>query len=162
MSMVTIVLWLLAVLFIVVGYVGIVAPALPGPAFVYLGIVLVAWAHDFERIGLVPLVVFGLVTGLILGVDFVSSAVGAKKMGGTKWGALGAVAGLICGMFFPPLGIVLGPLLGAIGAEFLAGQDARRATHAGIGAFLGFLAGTVVKYVACTMILIAAAVAHFW
>ena len=43
-----VILWVLGVLLILVGLVGIVAPALPGPAFVYLGIVSIAWAHDFD------------------------------------------------------------------------------------------------------------------
>ncbi|MEM7246889.1 MAG: DUF456 family protein [Acidobacteriota bacterium] len=155
-------LWTAAVACIGVGLVGIVMPALPGPALVYAGIVLAAWAHGFDRIGIVTLVVLGLVTLLLLGVDYVSSAVGTKQFGGSGWGVAGAAIGAIVGLFFMPIGILLGPLVGAILGELIAGKDKGAAAKAGFGAFLGFLAGTVVKYLVCFGMLLVAGIDLFF
>ena len=46
-----IVLWVLAAAAVVIGIVGIVAPVLPGVPVVFLGLVLGAWAGDFQRVG---------------------------------------------------------------------------------------------------------------
>jgi uncharacterized protein YqgC (DUF456 family) len=161
--MLTLVLWIAAVLCIVIGLIGIVMPVLPGPALVYLGLIFAAWAHQFERIGLLFLLLAGAVTALMLLVDFVAGAAGTKKYGGSAWGVGGAAVGAIAGLLvFPPFGLILGPLAGAVAGELIAGKTAEEATRAGWGSFLGFLAGTLVKYVACCGMVAAAAVAHFW
>ena len=159
----TILLWASAIVLIVLGFIGIIAPALPGPAFVYLGIVLMAWAHGFERIGFGFLVATGVLTALVLLVDFAAGAVGAKRFGGSAWGVGGAVVGVVVGLFvFPPFGMILGPLIGAIVGELIAGKTTGEAARAGWGSFLGFLGGTLVKYVACTAMVFAALLAHFF
>lgn len=161
--MLTLVLWILAVLCVVIGLIGIAMPVLPGPALVYAGLVLAAWAHGFERIGFVFLLIAGVVTALLLLVDFVAGAAGTKKYGGSAWGIGGAAVGAIAGLVvFPPFGLILGPLVGAVVGELIAGKTTEEATRAGWGSFLGFLAGTLLKYVACSAMVLAAAVAHFW
>lgn len=157
---ITILLWVLAVAFILAGFVGLVAPALPGPPMVYVGVILIAAAHGFERISLTTLLILGLLTLVIVLIDFAASAVGAKRFGGTKWGAIGAVVGLVVGLFFALPGIIFGPLVGAIAGELLSGRPHGEATRAGLGAFLGLLAGTLVKGVLCTVMVIAALWAH--
>lgn len=158
----TALLWILAILLIAVGFVGVVAPALPGPALVYLGIVLIAWAGDFQRIHWGTLVALGLVAVLVLAVDYVASAVGTKRYGGTAWGIGGSVLGLIVGGLLAfPVGLLVGPLLGAILGELIAGRDTEDATRAGWGAFVGFLAGTVVKLALCGLMVAVALLAHF-
>ena len=161
--MVTTLLWILAVLCVVLGFIGILAPALPGPALVYAGIFCAAWAHDFQRIGFGFLLACGLITALVLLVDFAAGAVGTKRYGGSAWGIGGAAVGAIVGLFVvPPFGVILGPLVGAILGELIAGKSSEEAARAGWGSFLGFLGGTLVKYVACGAMVLAAAVAHIW
>jgi uncharacterized protein YqgC (DUF456 family) len=158
--MFTVLLWVLGVLLILTGLVGTLAPALPGPAFVYLGIVCVGWAGQFQVLSPVFLLVLGFLTALLLAVDYVASAIGTARFGGTRWGVLGAALGAFAGLFFLPLGLVLGPLAGAIGAELLAGRSTEEAARAGWGSFLGFLGGTVVKVVTCLAMVLATVVAH--
>jgi len=161
--MLTPLLWIAAALCVVVGFIGILVPVLPGPALVYLGIVFAAWAHRFERIGLVFLLVTGVLMALLLLVDFVAGAAGTRKYGGSAWGVGGAVVGAIAGLLlFPPFGLILGPLVGAILGELIGGKSSEEAARAGWGSFLGLLAGTLVKYVACGAMVLAAAAAHFW
>ena len=100
---------------------------------------------------------------MLLLVDFVAGAAGTKKYGGGVWGIGGAIIGAIAGLLlFPPFGLILGPLVGAILGELIGGKSSEDAVRAGWGSFVGFLAGTLVKYAACGAMVLAAAVAHFW
>ena len=47
-----------------------------------------------------------------------------------------------------PLGIVIGPLAGAFLGELIAGKPQTDAIKSAWGAFVGFLAGTLIKLVA--------------
>ena len=55
-------LLLLGLVLIVAGIAGLVLPLLPGIALIYAGIVAIAWADDFTRIGPAMLVFMLVVT----------------------------------------------------------------------------------------------------
>ena len=57
----------------------------------------------------------------------------------------GPVLGLI---FFPPLGIIIGPFAGAVIGEALTGKDAARSFRAGLGSLLGLMMGIGLKLAA--------------
>lgn len=79
-------------------------------------------------------------------VDNLTAMLGARKFGGGRASVLGALAGVIVGAFFFPLGLILGPFFGALLAEFfVAHKQARQAAKAGLGAALGYGAGVVGK-----------------
>ena len=44
-------LWALAIALIILGFIGTVAPALPGILLIYAGMLLAAWIEHFSRIG---------------------------------------------------------------------------------------------------------------
>lgn len=87
--------------------------------------------------------------------ELVASAAGAKKMGGTKRGAIGSLLGAFLGAiggsaFFFPLGTILGGALGAgIGALVFERHGGRMTWNAsmkvGSGAAVGRLAATLMK-----------------
>ena len=61
----------------------------------------------------------------------------------------GATLGMIIGMIFlGPLGLIFGPLVGAIIGESIKGANNKDAFKAGLGAFLGFLMGVGLKLAA--------------
>lgn len=135
----------LAVLLIVVGIVGVVLPALPGLPLVFAGMLLAAWADDFQRIGWIALLVLGLMTLLSLAVDFLSTAVGAKKVGASAKALWGSVIGTFAGLFFMPIGVFVGPFVGALLGELWHGREWRKATKVGFGTWLGIALGVVLK-----------------
>src|SRR4029453_6503765 len=55
----------LAALLVLLGLVGLVLPVLPGGALVFAGILALAWADGFTRIGLAPLLICALLTVLM-------------------------------------------------------------------------------------------------
>jgi hypothetical protein len=149
------VLWVLAGVLVAIGIAGSVLPALPGAPLVLAGCVLGAWTDRFARVGAGTLAVLAVLTALSMLVDPVATALGAKKMGASRWAVLGAAAGLLAGIFLGLPGLVLGPLVGAVAGELLAGRDVAQAGRAGLGAWLGFLIGSVAKLgIAATMVAI--------
>lgn len=144
-----ILLYVLAALLIVIGIVGTIVPALPGVPVVYLGMFLAAWAGDFTQIGWVALTVLGVLTALSLLVDLLASLLGAKRVGASGWALFGAAMGTLVGMFFGIPGLILGPFVGAVLGELIAGSTLRRSTVVGVGAWLGFVFGTLAKIALC-------------
>jgi len=150
-----IVLWVLAGVLVAIGIAGSVLPALPGAPLVFAGCVLGAWIDRFARVGWGTLAVLAALTVLSMLVDPLATALGAKRMGASRWAVIGAAAGLLAGVFLGLPGLVLGPLVGAVAGELLAGRDVAQAGRAGLGAWLGFLLGSVAKLgLAATMVAI--------
>ena len=81
-------------------------------------------------------------------LDYIVPIWGTKRFGGSKAGVWGSTIGLIVGLFFfPPIGIILGPLIGAIVGESMQGSEFKDSLRAGMGSLLGFLLGTGVKLI---------------
>ncbi len=146
---VDILLIVLGVLLILIGIAGTIIPALPGVPVVYLGMILVAWGDDFSHIGWPTLTILGVLTVIAVVVDLVASVLGAKRVGASGWALFGAAVGTVVGLFFGIIGLLLGPFVGAVLGELIAGSNLQRSTVVGVGAWLGFLFGTVARIAVC-------------
>ena len=142
----TIFLYVIGILLVLVGLVGLVIPVLPGSPLIFLGVLAVAWADGFTRIGTTGLVFTGVLAALIFVADYLAGAVGAKAFGSSWWGLLGAFLGLIGGWPLGLPGLILGPIVGAVILEYFKDPDFKRAGKVGIGTLVGFILGTAVKY----------------
>ena len=147
------VLYVLAGLLIVVGLAGTILPALPGVPLVFVGMLVAAWAGHFNEIPVWVVVLLGIMSAFAMLLDFVASAFGTKIAGAGKWAFAGAAVGSIVGIFFGLFGILLGPFVGAVAGELIAGETLKKATGAGVGAWIGFLLGTVAKIALSFMML---------
>lgn len=135
----------LALLVMLVGLAGCVLPALPGTPL----ILAAAVAHRlwFGPAG-APWWVLGVLLFLMLlsiAAEHLAGMFGAKTLGATRRGMIGAVVGGLLGLFFGPAGILLGPFLGAVAGELTGGREFRASAKAGFGAAVGVLAGTAGK-----------------
>lgn len=139
------ILYLVAALLMLVGIAGTVLPALPGIPLVFAGMVVAAWAGDFQYVGWGWLVALGILTVLSLGIDLLAGSMGAKRVGASRLALAGAVLGSIVGLFFGPLGLFAGPFVGALAGELLNRRDLGQATKVGVGTWFGVLVGTVLK-----------------
>ncbi len=137
--------YVLAAVLVVVGIAGVILPALPGLPLVFAGMLLAAWAGDFQKIGWLPLIVLGGLTLLSVAVDFLATMLGAKRVGASRKALLGAVIGTFAGLFFGPLGLIAGPFVGALLGEFWHGRELGQAAKVGLGTWLGLLVGSVLK-----------------
>jgi uncharacterized protein len=140
-------------LLFVAGLVGSVVPWMPGPPFVLAGAVVWALATDFDTLGWGRLAILAALTALSVVLEFVTTAVGARRYGASRWGMLGAIVGALVGVFFGPVGLVVGCVAGAVGAELIRGSELAVSVRSGVGALVGLIAGLVADLVVCvTMI----------
>ena len=139
----------LALVVMVSGLVGSIIPGIPGTPLILLAAILhrlcfgAAGASNWVLAGLVILAL------LSFAFDYLASMFGAKKLGATWRGILGAVVGGLIGVFFGFVGIILSPFLGALVFEMVAGREFGPSARAGLGAVLGLLAGALGKLAIC-------------
>jgi uncharacterized protein len=138
-------LWIVAMLLVIAGLLGLVFPAMPGAPLIFAGLLLAAWAEGFKYVGLGTIVVIAVIALLIMGVDLWATMFGAKKFGASKLAVVGALLGTVVGLFLGFPGVVFGPFIGAVIGELLAQKNLRQASRAGIGATLGIVLGAALK-----------------
>jgi len=136
---------LVAALMVLAGLAGSVLPALPGVPLVFGGLVMAAWADDFQRVGWITLTFLGLLTLISFVIDFAATALGAKRVGATKLAIVGAAVGAIAGIFLGIPGLILGPFVGAVAGELISHGKVEQATRAGVATWVGLLFGTLAK-----------------
>ena len=128
-----------------VGLVGMLLPMIPGAPVLFLGLLLGAWADNFQFVGLWTLIILALMAALTYVVEFTASALGARKYGGSNRAMIGAVLGGIVGMFLGIPGILLGPFLGAVIGELSLQRRLDEASRAGFGTVVGLAIGLAGK-----------------
>jgi uncharacterized protein YqgC (DUF456 family) len=138
-------LWLLAAVLVLAGLLGLILPALPGAPLLFAGLLVAAWVEDFSYVGSGTLVVLGALALLTYAVDFVASALGAKRFGASNRAIVGAAIGALVGIFFGLPGILLGPFVGAVVGELTGQRGPRDAARAGVGATVGLALGAAAK-----------------
>jgi len=145
-----IVIFILALLVMLVGLAGIILPVVPGVPIIFIAALLYALLTDFATISSQTIIIFAVLTVLSLLLDWLATAVGVKKMGGSYIGMIGAFVGMIAGLLLPGVGIigfVIGAFVGAFLFELLISKKAQVALRAGFGSFIGFIAGGLLKFV---------------
>ena len=125
---------------------------LPGTWLQVVAIGAYAYATDW-RLGWWIFAIALVLAAVAEVVEFVMGGRFARKYGGSRraaWGAiLGGLVGAFMGVPVPVIGSVIGAFVGAfVGAallEMTAGSEARSALRVGWGAFLGRLAAVAMK-----------------
>ena len=146
----------IVLLIMFIGVMGNLIPGIPGTPLILAGAV----GHQLYFAGhggagwwwVAVLTAFGL---LALGLDYLATLLGAKKLGATWRGMVGAVLGVVVGLFvFPPFGLIVGPFVGAMGFEWAFGREARESAKAGVGAVIGMALGVLGKLI-CSVVMFA-------
>lgn len=142
------VLILAGALLMLVGLIGSVLPFLPGPPLCFLALLIQQW-KDVKPFSSSFLWTWAAITIVVIILDYVIPAYGTKKYGGSKYGMWGCVIGMVAGFWMGPIGIIIGPFVGALIGELLYSSDSQVALRAALGSFVGFLFGTVLKLIVC-------------
>lgn len=137
--------FLAAMPLIVAGFIGIIFPALPGTILIAGGFLVYGLITGFDSLSLWFFIGQAVLIALSYAVDILATAWGVRKFGGSKAAAWGAALGSLLVFVIGPLGILIGPLLGAIIGELVMGEQIKQALHSGIGSFLGFIGGVAAK-----------------
>ena len=147
---------IIGIVLIIIGFVGSILPALPGPPLAYGGLLLLLVNEtnktEMGDNSFVWLIILGVITLFITIVDYYMPIWGTKKFGGTKAGSRGSTVGLIIAVIltfftsgFAAILILAGPFVGAYLGEKNSGQSKEGALKSAKGSFLGFIAGTFMK-----------------
>ena len=150
MSWQEIILFIVTLAVMLVGMVGIVLPAIPGVPVIFAAALLYAIITGFAQISSQWIIVFAILTITSLVLDWLVTLFGIKKMGGSYLGMLGAFIGMIIGLLVPGggiIGFIIGAFVGAFVFEMLLGKTRNQAFKAGLGSFIGFLLGGVLRFV---------------
>ena len=138
--------WLVAIILMAVGLVGTILPVMPGTVIILAAAVIhQIMVPEGKSLGWWNVGALLLLTILSYGVELAAGYLGAKRFGATKWGGFGAMIGALVGLFFPFPGLLIGPILGAVAGELLAGKRLVSAGRADWGTLLGNLAGMIAK-----------------
>ncbi len=132
---------------VISGALGVILPFLPGVPVSWLGLLLFAYATEFAVVTWKALFIFLVLTLLTFAVDFIAPLIGAKQYQASRYGIMGAMLGFIFGfLVLGPIGIIIGPLAGAIAGEIIyGGKSGNEALLSSRGLLLGFIAGGAIK-----------------
>lgn len=144
----------IAMLLAVLGLIGAIVPMIPGPALSFVALA-VNFFSPTPAVDTKWLLIWLLVCVVVSVIDYFLPIYIVKRLGGSKSGMWGATIGMVVGFIaFPPLGIIMCPLLGAVMGELMNDKsDTSRALKVGAGSFLAFIVGTGIKFVASLLIL---------
>ncbi|MBI4774984.1 MAG: DUF456 domain-containing protein [Deltaproteobacteria bacterium] len=143
-----------ALLLMLVGLLGTIVPWVPGVPLIYGVYLVYGLVTGWESYGLAVMAVLGGVTAAVMILDFYAGALGAKRFGATPAGAWGSIIGAILGLvLFNVIGLIVGTFAGAMSGELLSRRPLNEAVRSGWGALVGFLAGTLFRFVTATVMI---------
>jgi uncharacterized protein YqgC (DUF456 family) len=141
-----IILIIIGSLLLILGFIGCVVPAIPGPVLSYLALIIISIPTRFTLYH--PGLLIGLGTAAVLSqiLDNIFPALASKKAGAGKAGIWGSIVGMIAGtILFPPFGVFIGAFTGAYVAELIFNRENDNPFKAAMGVFSGTLMGIFFK-----------------
>lgn len=143
------IIWIVvAVLLLIAGAIGTIAPVIPGLPLSWGGLfILKLLPSTQDGISWSTIIILAIITIVITILDNVLPIWGTKKMGGNKQVVWGATIGLLIGFFLGPWGIIFGPFIGAFLGAMITGNRLKNATKQASGAFGGYLVGLLLKLI---------------
>lgn len=143
------IIWIVvAVLLLIAGAIGTIAPVIPGLPLSWGGLfILKLLPSTQDGISWTTIIILAIITIVITILDNVLPIWGTKKMGGNKQVVWGATIGLLIGFFLGPWGIIFGPFIGAFLGAMITGNRLKNATKQASGAFGGYLVGLLLKLI---------------
>ena len=145
-------LFIVSALLMLVGIIGSVVPALPGPPLSYVGLLLLQLT-DKVQFSTSFLVVWGIVVLAVVVLDYYLPIWTTKRIGGSKASINGSIIGMVVGIIFTPIGMILGTLLGAIIGEIIGGASGDKALKSGLATFVGTMLSIGIKLIVCVSLL---------
>jgi uncharacterized protein YqgC (DUF456 family) len=143
--MIEVILIILGVLVAVVGIVGCIIPAVPGPPLNFISLLILELAIE-DAFSTEFYIIWGAITIMVTVLDYILPLFGAKVYKASGYGIWGSIIGMIVGtIFFPPFGMILGLLIGAVAGELIAGKEGSEAMKVGAVTFITSLLMIVVK-----------------
>ena len=132
----------------ILGVLGTLVPVFPGTPLIVGAALINGVVTEFSVVSIRLIIILILLSVLAEISERLFSAVTTKKFGGSKYGIIGAIGGVLIGsVFFPPLGIFIGPVLGSVILEFFTGKTWQESFKVGTGTVLGTFGGTLLSFI---------------
>lgn len=148
-------LMIIAVIAGVIGLLGVIIPVLPGTLLSFGGLVC-AYFVSGSTITSTELIICGILSVVVMVLDYLLPGYFTKVFGGTKSGITGATIGTFVGFLFGIPGIIFGPFFGAVIGEMVGSNTSiDKALSIGLGSMLSFLVGSGIKLIAGGYMIIA-------
>jgi len=144
------ILLLIGFVFLILGIVGCFAPLIPGPPLSFIALLVLHFSHSVSFTSEF-LLMWAVIVIVVTVLEYMIPIWGTKKFGGSTAGSWGASIGMFLGLlFFPPLGLIVGTVLGALAGElYVSKADFPVALKAAMGALIGFVFGAAIKLTVC-------------
>ena len=150
----------IAVLLMVVGVIGSVAPMVPGAMLSIAGILVYYWSTGYSRPELWFLTGFILVGLVAVLTDYFAGSIAAKAGGAsTRTSVIAGIVGFIMFFVAGPIGILVGVAGTVFLREFLISGDAEKGLKAAAYSTIGVLGSTAVQLLITVSLLSAFVVA---
>ncbi len=143
----SILMTLLGSILLVVGFIGCVIPALPGPLLAFIALILISIPGSWVLLPLWLLVLLGVGAVATMVLDNVLPIVSSRKAGAGKAGIWGSILGMIVGSFFTPIGTIIGAFVGALLGEMIFNRENKQPLKAALGVFKGTMLAILMKLV---------------
>ncbi|MFU8861054.1 MAG: DUF456 domain-containing protein [Cyclonatronaceae bacterium] len=139
--------WILIVLLFILSFPALKYPFIPGFLPVIGAFAVYGFCFSFDPFGIFfwSVQIFFILCTFI--TDYVSNLYAVRIHGGSNAAVYGSLIGLVFGPFLIPFaGLVAGPFIGAVAAEWLINRKPlRMAFRAGLGALIGLAGSTFLK-----------------
>ena len=136
----------LAIICGVVGLIGAVIPVIPGSIISYAALWLM-WLSDNSYVSSASLWIMGALMVAVCVFDYIAPIWMTKLGGGSKQSMWGATIGLLIGFIFAPIGLIIGPFLGALVGELTTDASLGQALKIATLSFLAFILTTGLKLI---------------
>ena len=135
----------LSLITLLIGIIGSIIPAIPGPILAYVSIIILINSID-QSIPFNTLMIWGIIVIFFSIIENFIQLYGVKLFGGKKLSLVGSTIGFLIGLFIPPIGFIIGTFIGAfIGASIEYKNNTKKALKIAFGSFVGFFGSIVLK-----------------
>ncbi|HEV8292981.1 MAG TPA: DUF456 domain-containing protein [Tepidisphaeraceae bacterium] len=140
---------------------------LPGLWVMVAAALVYAWYTSFNYVGLWTLVILAVIAAIAELIEFLAGSAGAKKAGGSRRAAWGALIGGLLGAFLltipipivgTTIGLCIGVFVGALIGELTVRDDAVHSIRVGIAATKARLYAIIIKLLFSVAMLAIAAI----
>ncbi|MGB5106999.1 MAG: DUF456 domain-containing protein [Candidatus Zixiibacteriota bacterium] len=154
MTFTEILLFAAALIVMLIGLLGVIVPIIPGLPLIWFAALCYALLTDFQAVSREFLFSSAILVLVVTILQYLFTVYGAKRLGASRWGTLGAFVGMVVGLFLGSIfGVIIGPLLGAVLFELLVGKTFSQSLKAGFGTFIGFLFGTISQLIVSAILI---------
>lgn len=142
------ILWALIGLLFIGSIVGVFIPIIPDALLIWAAFLLYQFGIVDSGQGLSAGFWWGMgaLTLLMVLSDLLTNIIFVKKYGGSKWGIVASIAGVIIGPFvLGPFGFLMGPILAVFLVEWVISKDVQLSFKIAFGTLVAFFSSSVVK-----------------